>query len=137
MSQPTLVLHEHDENYSNCAVFPVGLHGPSYKYVTINGFKITTKRPDHCVIMNSGDICIVDFIARNENNELFFYGRKFRDVGPFYTKPEPSIIVEIYLVEKLSHAKLYPIEEIKSKAMMIPIQMCSSRILLHCWAVTP
>ena len=119
--QPTLILNE-PKRYSDCVVYPVGLRDPSYSCATIHGFKITTKRPNNCVTMNNGDICIVDFIATNENNEPFFYGRKFREVGPFYTKPQPSTTVGIYLVKNLSRAKLYPVKKIKSKAMMIPIQ---------------
>uniref|UniRef100_A0A1Y1KZS3 Transposase domain-containing protein n=1 Tax=Photinus pyralis TaxID=7054 RepID=A0A1Y1KZS3_PHOPY len=118
--QTGILLHK-SKIHHGFTIYPIGLTAPSYNYITINGFKVSIKRPDNCVILETKDVCVVDFIATNENGELFFYGRKFRVLDNFYTKPEPSGRLGIYLAKSMSQASLYAVKDIKSKAMMIPL----------------
>ncbi|KAG8229135.1 hypothetical protein J437_LFUL009724 [Ladona fulva] len=83
-------------------------------------FKITKKRPYSCVVMENGDICMVQLIA-NKFEKLHFSGQRFKDVSDFYSKPGSSQVIGIHCAKVLSQAQLFPISEIKNKALMIPV----------------
>ncbi|KAG8227301.1 hypothetical protein J437_LFUL004850 [Ladona fulva] len=102
------------------STLPLGLENPIYNSVEFKDFKITQKRPNNCVVMKNGDICVVQLIA-NKFGKPHFLGHKFKDVSDFYSKPGSSQVIGTHCAKGLSQAQLLPVSGIKNKALMIPL----------------
>lgn len=69
-------------------------HPPSFLSFQMKGYKITCKSPNNCVIMNSGEVVVINFIGTSES-ELAFLGQKFDIATEFYSCPSESSEVGI------------------------------------------
>ncbi|XP_046402073.1 uncharacterized protein LOC124168026 isoform X1 [Ischnura elegans] len=100
---------------------PFALKYPQYsKYAVTDHLTISDKAPNNCVITTCGDIVAVEVIA-SRDGQVFIVGKAFEKISAFYNTPAPSDGVGIYIASPLPQEKLYPISDVKSKAMMIPL----------------
>ncbi|KAG8238628.1 hypothetical protein J437_LFUL018233 [Ladona fulva] len=89
------------------SALPLGMENPIYNSIEFKHFKITQKRQSNCVVMENGDICVVQLIANKFGKPHFL--------------PGSSQVIGIHCAKDFSQAQLLPVSEIKNKALMIPL----------------
>ncbi|KAG8238235.1 hypothetical protein J437_LFUL018113 [Ladona fulva] len=105
----------------NIGTLPMGLLEPEFLRVTVKNVKVSVMRPDNYVFLRDGTLCQVLHIA-TLNGECHIYGQPFKDITDFYAAPARSSKVGIYLASKLGNPRVWTINEIASKAVVIPLK---------------
>lgn len=107
------------ERVGNLRILPFGLEGPQYSNYPLNNAVVADKAPNNCIVMKSGEIVIVDFIA-TRNGEICVVGKPFENVSLFYDCPAPSENVGIYLASNLLGYQVWDFTDVRGKAILIP-----------------
>ncbi|KAG8230562.1 hypothetical protein J437_LFUL010163 [Ladona fulva] len=105
----------------NIETLPMGLLEPEFSRVTVKNVKVSVMKPDNYVFLRDGTLCQVLHIA-TLNGECHIYGQPFKDITDFYAAPARSSKVGIYLASKLGDPRVWPINDIASKAVVIPLK---------------
>ncbi|KAF4520588.1 hypothetical protein B566_EDAN005999 [Ephemera danica] len=100
---------------------PTNFSLPSFSSIKIKNYKISCTSPNNCVVLNSGEIVQINFLG-TMNDTITMLGRKFETVQDFYAMPDSSQDVGIHKACNLSQNLAWSIDNIKCKAMMLPLE---------------
>lgn len=90
--------------------------GPQYKQLHFSNFCIKLISPNNCCGLDSGDIIFVENICYSQDFHVaVIIGRSFLTKKCFFKIPCDSSLLGIYVVEKLSLPKVWPISLIRTK----------------------
>lgn len=108
---------------SSKVIFPAGFTHPCYSSITWLSLKVSTKKPDNCVIMDSGEIVVVNFIGTC-NDKVMLLGSSFEDIQDFYNMENHQIdskVTGIFKAKNLSRNGKWLVEKVRCKALMLPL----------------
>jgi len=109
---------------------------PQYKEAVFSNFKLSKNVQDSCCKLKCSTIIeISNFAFSKKLNQPVVIGKKYNKTSDFYTKPSPSSLIGIQLVDNLNeHFSYWPITLIHQKLIRLPYNNNSSFVvfpLLH------
>lgn len=86
---------------------------------------------DNCCGLSNGNIVQVKNIVHHKNlNTDVIIGNEFLHREDLYDKPCPSSLLGIFVVDKLSDLKIWPVKDIKTKYVQLPLN--NKLLSFHC-----
>lgn len=95
--------------------------GVSFKKIKTEKFTLSIDSPNDCCIVSDGSIIEVKNIVQS-NESVILIVTKFLKTCDLFLQPIPSNNVEMYLCSKLSNLISVLLNEIKFKAIKIPVE---------------
>lgn len=110
------------------------LLGEQFKNYDSKFLCLTTRKPDHCVLLNDNTIPLISNFIKTPLGEICFIGRKYLSYENLYTYPLPSKSIQGYVVTNLSpEIQCWTIKRVICKCFRIPMSIP----LDGNWFVTP
>lgn len=98
----------------------LGIACSQYKSIVSNEYVITNTFPNNVLLLESGDIVVVDnIVKKNVSGEIFFVTRHFVYLENLFTSPLTSSSLDIVVASQLSETRhLHNIDKLKKKCVL-------------------
>jgi hypothetical protein len=99
------------------------IRNPQYKILKSSNatIRIDTLADNCCGLTDGSIIEIKNITYSDELGTDVIIGNEFRDTEDLYNVPCPSSVIGIFIVDNLSELKMWPIENIKTKYVKLPL----------------